>query len=1063
MKKTLKIIGISLLSLVGLVLVALGTACWLVFTPARLTPIVNKLADKYITCETQVESVNLTFFKTFPLLGLDVKGVTVINPVEGAATDTVAHVDRLTLSVDAMGFIKRGDIDVKGLDVADGTAYIYTSAQGQSNLDIFPSSGEDEDTTTLDIQKLNVDLRHVSVSGLRAALDDRKDSMNVAADGLDLTLKGNLTRGDLKADLDAAVRSAMLSMQGQQPMQGQVSGLRLKADAQKAGSDGRADVSVQSDDASLALDGMNVSAGKLNLKTIAAFNTDKKSADADVTLTSGSAALTLAGTAPTTADAGSTLAAASIRVAAKGMIEDYATRKGWNGHADVALAQPAVNMAGKSPLVADADAASLVVEGRYDGLMYEATPSVSLTSASVALGRDKYLTRAQVNVDATAQADTAFTRFEVTDGKVKLNQFDLAIPAATVSLPDSATLDADAHLITGQWNIREVLAMLPAPVRKALPTLDIHDGKLKLDATARAGIHDQQFRLAAANGKVAIDHLDGVLNDSIAVVAPQLDVTATVPARKTTGEFREFAEGTLHAPTAQAHITGLGKADVQALEASFSLSDITNPRVPFATAVNMSMESLNADLDTIVARADKPTIAFVMKSTKDARTHYAATVGMSALSGKVGHTLTAGTGSLAVMAKAEYDEKQTDLMARWNPDLSLVLSKGHARLADFPEEINVPHIQLAYIKDGLNVEDGSLALGKSDFHIKGDVTNLRQFAQGDGLLKARLDLTSNYTDVNEILDLVSGLGAKDSTATDVAAAQATFEDDAVKEDNPFIVPMGADVMLRTDIHTACWNGFDFNGVHGNVTCDNGVLVMEELGFTSKAATMQLTAMYKSPRKNHLFAGIDFHLLNVDIADLIDMIPAVDTIVPMLRTFDGRAQFHLAGESYLKSNYDLKLSTLRGAAAIEGADLVVLDNATFSTIKKYLMTDKQTENRIDSIDLELSVFKDEVDLYPFRVRLGEYEAIVGGRHNINRDLDFGYHISVTDCPLPVRLGLDVSGTLDNMKFKLVPPKYTNLYKPEKRGELQERTLELKNAINESLKRNVKSTEYYDRKE
>ena len=129
MKKTLKIIGISLLSLVGLVLVALGTACWLVFTPARLTPIVNKLADKYITCETQVESVNLTFFKTFPLLGLDVKGVTVINPVEGAATDTVAHVDRLTLSVDAMGFIKRGDIDVKGLDVADGTAYIYTSAQ----------------------------------------------------------------------------------------------------------------------------------------------------------------------------------------------------------------------------------------------------------------------------------------------------------------------------------------------------------------------------------------------------------------------------------------------------------------------------------------------------------------------------------------------------------------------------------------------------------------------------------------------------------------------------------------------------------------------------------------------------------------------------------------------------------------------------------------------------------------------------------------------------------------------------------------------------------------------
>ena len=208
-------------------------------------------------------------------------------------------------------------------------------------------------------------------------------------------------------------------------------------------------------------------------------------------------------------------------------------------------------------------------------------------------------------------------------------------------------------------------------------------------------------------------------------------------------------------------------------------------------------------------------------------------------------------------------------------------------------------------------------------------------------------------------------------------------------------------------------------------------------------------------------GLDFHLIDVEIPDLIDLIPAVDTIVPMLKEFDGQAQFHLAGESYLKSNYDLKMSTLRGAATIEGKDLIVLPSSTFGTIKKYLMTDKSTENKIDSIDVEMAVFRDEVDVYPFRVRLGQYEAIVGGRHNINKDLDFNYHLSVTDTPLPVRLGLDVSGTLDDMKFKIAPCKYDNLYKPEKRGEVQTRALELKKVINESLKRNVKPVEYFDK--
>ena len=93
----------------------------------------------------------------------------------------------------------------------------------------------------------------------------------------------------------------------------------------------------------------------------------------------------------------------------------------------------------------------------------------------------------------------------------------------------------------------------------------------------------------------------------------------------------------------------------------------------------------------------------------------------------------------------------------------------------------------------------------------------------------------------------------------------------------------------------------------------------------------------------MFAGVDFHLLNIDVAELIHLIPDIDTIVPMLKAFDGKAEFHLAAETYLKSNYDLKMSTLRGAAAIEGKDLVLLDGETYSTIAKYMMFNKKTRN------------------------------------------------------------------------------------------------------------------------
>ena len=230
------------------------------------------------------------------------------------------------------------------------------------------------------------------------------------------------------------------------------------------------------------------------------------------------------------------------------------------------------------------------------------------------------------------------------------------------------------------------------------------------------------------------------------------------------------------------------------------------------------------------------------------------------------------------------------------------------------------------------------------------------------------------------------------------------------------------------------------------------MILEQIGFTSEAAEMQLTAIYRSDRRNHLFAGIDFHLLNIDIKKLIAMVPDVDTIFPMLKSFDGRAQFHLAGETYMKANYDFKMSTLRGATAIEGKDLVLLDSETFGKIAKPLLFSKKTKNIVDSISVEATVFRNEVDIYPFIMSMDNYSAIISARYDLNKN--YNAHVETVS---PIRLALQITGNaadLDNMSFKLQKTQYSNLFKPEKRNATQERTLALKKLISDALKENVK---------
>ena len=80
------------------------------------------------------------------------------------------------------------------------------------------------------------------------------------------------------------------------------------------------------------------------------------------------------------------------------------------------------------------------------------------------------------------------------------------------------------------------------------------------------------------------------------------------------------------------------------------------------------------------------------------------------------------------------------------------------------------------------------------------------------MLTGVLQLTSNYTDVDQILDLVSGMGS-DPDSLD----QMRREDQVAKEADPFIVPKDVDITLNTHIKRSLAFGNDLGDLAGAVT------------------------------------------------------------------------------------------------------------------------------------------------------------------------------------------------------------------------------------------------------
>ena len=172
---------------------------------------------------------------------------------------------------------------------------------------------------------------------------------------------------------------------------------------------------------------------------------------------------------------------------------------------------------------------------------------------------------------------------------------------------------------------------------------------------------------------------------------------------------------------------------------------------------------------------------------------------------------------------------------------------------------------------------------------------------------------------------------------------------------------------------------------------------------------------------------------------------------MLRSFKGHVQFDVAAEARLDSGMNIRIPTLHSAVHIKGDSLVLMDGETFAEISKMLMFKNKKVNVFDSISVNLTVKDGNVTVYPFLVEIDRYRAAIGGQQGL--DMNFNYHISILKSPLPFKAGVNITGNLDKMKFRIGKAKYKNAVTPVEIHKVDSTRMHLGSQIAERFKRIV----------
>ena len=1042
---------------------------WGVLPPEKLTPLVIEQTNKFLDAHLDCERIELTYFETYPHLGIKLVNGRLISH---AAEDSTVHAEELAIPSDSLLAFKQavisfrptdylfgGKITIGEVNIEEPRFYGYVNKKGSANWDIYSS---EPDSAATDKKPLPpIDLQKVRITNGRFTYDDRQGDLFAEINGFFLSLDGSLTTGGNKLDVETGCTSILFSS----PTYTLANKLALKLKSQLLLSDNYNTVTLNN--AELLVNNLPFTADG-SVSSLPFLKQTRIDMEVGLKISDMNDLLHFIPDA---------YFQNRDKTVAKGSIIMEGNIHGFLGDSIV----PSVNLCckiengsyhmkgvkqGIDTLQMDMD---LHLNGMYPDSSFLSLEQLTLKGMTTSLDMQGKVTNllTSPNVDTNIKGKIDFTRL----AKEFINP-DTLFLQGVMDADLSASFNID-DLLNSQYGKVHASGRLNIDTLKAysLPLgMDVFITKahFSVDSTGLSSSYLDNKDLLSMS--MSVDSLNMKYQDAIntnisklaiqAKTSPVIDTTAVIPM---TGQIR-FDYLRTRLPDSVLLVAGktvlkggikssASDKRIPTLGATISVDTLRYFIIPIRTGMILSENTFN--LEALPYR-DAMRQRWLARTDTVARTNSAK---------RPRRTRTTGN-----QVQIDSTDVTSQLLRQWEVrgSLSFKQMRGFSRIMPIPMKID--QTTLKFNTNDITLTDARLHLGKSDFMLNGEIKSIRQAMLRGGKLRGNFSLTSDYIDCNQLIkainsgmqyaELQESAGHTGIDTESLATLDTHTLQDAISvasldtTDQVFVIPANLDMTLHTNAKKIDFKDAELSNVEGEIIIRNQSVNLSNLAMNSNIGRGNMTMFYTAKDSRGASAGFDLDMEDVMVEKLISLYPAIDTLVPMLRSFEGVVDCQITATCKMDSTMSLELPSLHSACYLHGENMVLLDGETFTEISKTLMFKNKKRNVIDSISVDLAIKDNKIEVFPFLVEMDRYKVAVGGTHNL--DMTFNYHLSVLKSPVPFKLGIDITGNLDDFKYKIVKCRYKDIFKPAKEAELDSTRTNIRKEIRESIRKQIKET-------
>ncbi|MBR6456994.1 MAG: hypothetical protein IKS71_00205 [Bacteroidales bacterium] len=390
----------------------------------------------------------------------------------------------------------------------------------------------------------------------------------------------------------------------------------------------------------------------------------------------------------------------------------------------------------------------------------------------------------------------------------------------------------------------------------------------------------------------------------------------------------------------------------------------------------------------------------------------------------------------------QLDSSITELVKTWNPRGSIHV--GHAVVITplFPLRNSLEDLDASFNTNEVLIDNVKVRTGESDLQLKGYLRGFGRMltGRGKGLYRMDLEAFSRWLNLNQLLAAVdAGKDAQVDTTSGVSDEEYMAE---VLESQPeesaegmklFVIPANVIADVRLKAGAVKYMDYNAREVGARIQMKERTVLVSDLAALTDAGSISADAFYSTKTKQNIGAGFDLSLRDVTAEKIIEMVPAVDSLVPMLSSFKGKLNCTFCASTKLDTSFRVHPRSLDGAFFIKGQDLTLNQEGDFKKLARILMFRDRRQGRIDSLYIGGIVTDSKVRVFPTRIDLDRYSLSLGGTHAF--DGDFDYKVSLLRSPILIKFGVRLKGPdFNHISWKLIKPQFINAYMPEFRGEV-----------------------------